>query len=292
MTVHRSRTPDIDIPATTVSGLIATAVARHADRTAIIDAHTARHVTYLELGAAVERAARGFRTRGMARGDVAAIVAANSLDWMIAALGIIGAGGVVTGANPASVVEELAHQFRDSGSRWVITSPSAFDNVAVAAGTSGCVQEIVVLGDRVADVDGLGVVAFSVLADHDGTGHSADGGDGVGLDDCCALPYSSGTTGRSKGVQLTHRTLVANISQVGAVAPVEAGDPVLAFLPMFHIMGFAVVRARRARRRGDARDPAGLRAPDISGRDRHPSHPSSLRGPAGGDLPCHPPAGR
>ena len=52
---------------------------------------------------------------------------------------------------------------------------------------------------------------------------------------------SSGTTGRAKGVKLTHRSLVANITQFNQVIPTDPDDVVMAFLPMFHIFGFTVV---------------------------------------------------
>jgi 4-coumarate--CoA ligase len=55
-----------------------------------------------------------------------------------------------------------------------------------------------------------------------------------------ALPYSSGTTGLPKGVMLTHRNLVANVSQVGDTMGVRPGDSTLAFLPYFHIYGLVV----------------------------------------------------
>ena len=60
-------------------------------------------------------------------------------------------------------------------------------------------------------------------------------------EDLVALPYSSGTTARPKGVMLTHRNLVANICQCRGVDPPDEGDVVIAVLPFFHIYGMVVV---------------------------------------------------
>lgn len=240
MTVFRSRTADIDIPSVTLTGLVEAAVQRHADATAVIDGLSGQSLTYRELGRSIEQVASGLETDGLLPGDVAAIVAPNSLDWLVAALGVIRAGGVVTGANPACVVDELVHQFRDSQARVAFVSSATFDVAAVAAQQAGCVEYLVALDEIGGPALGLPVLAFSDLA----SGADVDAGAGQNRTEAnqvCALPYSSGTTGRSKGVRLTHRSMVSNISQVAAVAPVNAGDRVLAFLPMFHIMGFAVV---------------------------------------------------
>jgi 4-coumarate--CoA ligase len=64
-----------------------------------------------------------------------------------------------------------------------------------------------------------------------------------------ALPYSSGTTGRPKGVRLSHRNLVANIAQVEDRLGVRRDDVVIAVLPFFHIYGMTVLLNLSLRRR-------------------------------------------
>ena len=60
-------------------------------------------------------------------------------------------------------------------------------------------------------------------------------------DDIVVLPYSSGTTGVSKGVMLSHRNLVANIAQVVAGADLHEDETLIAVLPFFHIYGMQVI---------------------------------------------------
>ena len=236
-TIFRSPLPDVVIPEVTVPGLIEAAIAEHCERTALIDGVSGRSLTYSELGESIDRVAAGLAAADMQAGETVALAAPNSIDWPIAALGVIRAGGVLTGTNPAYTADELAHQLRDSGARTVIAGSSVLATVAAAAQAAGTVEELIVLGDSPPELDGIRASEFSALIDSDAPVPNVE----FGLDDVCALPYSSGTTGRSKGVRLTHRTLLANICQVAAVAPIEPGDQVLAFLPMFHIMGFSVV---------------------------------------------------
>jgi acyl-CoA synthetase (AMP-forming)/AMP-acid ligase II len=236
-TVFKSPLPDVAIPEVTVHGLIDAMTAEHSERTALIDGVSGRSITYRELGEASERVAAGLTAVGVQPGDTVALSAPNSVDWPIAALGVIRAGGVLTGTNPAYTSDELAHQLRDSGARAVISGSSVLETVTAAAQATGTVEELIVLDGPTPELDGMRVHAFSALGDSDAPPVTIE----VDLDDVCALPYSSGTTGRSKGVRLTHRTLLANVCQTAALAPIEPGDQVLAFLPMFHIMGFSVV---------------------------------------------------
>lgn len=232
MTVFSSATPDIDIPAVTLSELIEAACERGGAQPALVEAESGRSVSYADLSRAVHATAQRLRARGVGYGTVVAIVAPNSIDWLVAALGVIAAGGTVTGANPGYVTEELAHQLDDAHATLALVSPDCLDAVAAAAaGVRGrCAVEL------------LDAVAAGSLADPGADAEPGDrGARSAGLDDVAVLPFSSGTTGRSKGVRLTHRNLVANISQVAEVAPIDAGDRVLAFLPFFHIMGFSVV---------------------------------------------------
>jgi len=59
--------------------------------------------------------------------------------------------------------------------------------------------------------------------------------------DIAALPFSSGTTGRSKGVMLTHHSLAANICQVAPFGMIDEDERVLATLPFFHIYGMVLI---------------------------------------------------
>jgi acyl-CoA synthetase (AMP-forming)/AMP-acid ligase II len=96
---------------------------------------------------------------------------------------------------------------------------------------AGC-DRIVLIGG-----DGEGTISLaSLMACSDAEPKLPNDPDAV-----AALPYSSGTTGLSKGVLLTHRTIVANVCQILQAIANRPVGAALAFLPMFHIYGFAVV---------------------------------------------------
>lgn len=197
---------------------------------ALVDADSGRQFTYGTLDQLIGRCAAGWAAHGLKAGDVLVMFAPNSIEWPIAALGAMSAGGVVSGANPGYAAHDLARQMRDASARYVFTVPALLATVREAVAQAGDVS-IVLLGEA------HGVIDFaSLLACRD-----TEPARSVGPDSLAALPYSSGTTGMAKGVMLSHRALVSNVCQYTQVWPTPPGAVMLAFLPMFHITGFTVV---------------------------------------------------
>jgi acyl-CoA synthetase (AMP-forming)/AMP-acid ligase II len=125
---------------------------------------------------------------------------------------------------------ELANQLRDAKARFVVTIPQFLPTVHAAVGEVGDAT-IIVLGDE------PGTVSFaSLLACSDSEPAVA-----FEPDTLAALPYSSGTSGLPKGVMLTHRNIVSNITQFCQASAWPEGAVSLAFLPMYHIFGLTVV---------------------------------------------------
>ncbi|MET8365460.1 AMP-binding protein [Micromonospora sp. NPDC005194] len=231
--VHPSRSdlPDVQVGGTTVPSLVLRHAARLGDKPALIDGATGRTISYRQLATGVERVAAGLVARGFAPGDVLALYSPNSPEFALAAYGTMAAGGIITGANPMLAVEELAGQLADAGARMLVTVPPFLDRAVAAAERAG-VEEVLVFGDAV------GATSFrELIAHHHPPATLADDPD-RGL---AALPYSSGTTGLPKGVELTHSSVVTNVRQSQAVMGFREDDVVLAAAPFFHVMGFNVV---------------------------------------------------
>jgi acyl-CoA synthetase (AMP-forming)/AMP-acid ligase II len=200
------------------------------DRPALIDASSGRAIAYAELAPLVRRAATGLAARGFRQGDVLAIYAPNLPEYAVAAHAVMSLGGVVTTANPLYTPAELATQLTDSRARAIVTVPTFLEHARQAAAEARC-RELYVIGETDE------ATPFGALLEH------GENPPAVQIDpgDTAALLYSSGTTGLPKGVELTHRAIVANLMQTAIALDSRKDDTILAVAPFFHALGFAVV---------------------------------------------------
>jgi 4-coumarate--CoA ligase len=227
---YRSPFPDQLIPAQPLTSFVFDGMKAWADKPALIEGATGRTLTYENLFHAVRRLAGGLRAGGFRPGHVLAIMAPNMPEYAVVFHGTAMAGGTVTTINPTYTAGEVHHQLDDSGATILVTVPAFLDTAR--AGTDGtAVHTIAVVGDGAAGVPELSELMGDPLADQVPTGP----------DDVVVLPYSSGTTGLSKGVMLTHQNLVANILQTTAPAEMSDADTLIAVLPFFHIYGMQVL---------------------------------------------------
>jgi len=228
--IFKSPFPDVTIPDTTLTPYVLRHAEKLKDKVAIVEAGSGRSYTYGRLANHVGRVAAGLHGRGFGKGEVLAILSPNVPEYPIAFHGVASAGGVNTTLNPLYTADEIAFQLRDSRARFLLTVPPLMEKAKAAAGKSD-VKEIFVFGEA------EGATPFASLLG-EGTPPSPD------LDpaeDLVALPYSSGTTGFSKGVMLTHRNLVSNLAQTSALQDIGEDEKIIAVLPFFHIYGMQVI---------------------------------------------------
>ena len=219
-----------EIPFITLPAFIRGHARQRPNAIALVDAASGRNYTYGALDHLIGRFAAGLAAQGFKPGDTLLMFAPNLPEWPIVALGAMAAGGVVSGANPMYNAADLAHQMRDANAKFAFTIPPFLALVREAALAAGC-EKIILLGDA------EGTLSFEALLACTDPEPSVP----ADPDAIAALPYSSGTTGLSKGVMLTHRTLVSNVCQFNQAFPASDSATILAFLPMFHIFGFTVV---------------------------------------------------
>lgn len=228
--IFRSPLPDVGIPDLPLTAHVFRHLDRLGDHPALVDGPTGRSYTYAELAGASHKVAGGLVAAGFQKGDVLALLAPNIPEYAILFHAVAIAGGVVTPINPTYTVEEIEYQLRDSGARVLVTISLFLDNAREAAADVG-IADIYTFDPAEAARS-----FFELLA--------ADAIEQVEVsptDDVVVLPYSSGTTGLPKGVELTHRNLVANLTQSAALSTVTHDDVILAVLPFFHIYGLQVL---------------------------------------------------
>jgi 4-coumarate--CoA ligase len=227
--IFKSPLPDVEIPTSTITDYILRRADEFPDREALVDAGSGRAMTFAELRDAIKRFAGGLQAKGFGIGSTLAIMAPNIPEYAVVFHGVATAGGTVTTLNPTYTADEIRHQLNDSKATVMITV-SAVLPVAQAAIEGTSVKEIYSIDP--AD----GASAFSELF--------GDPIDQVPVDvdnHVVVMPYSSGTTGLSKGVMLTHRNLVANLAQLQHVLTYGDNEVAIAALPFFHIYGMQVL---------------------------------------------------
>ncbi|MDL5155277.1 AMP-binding protein [Actinomycetospora termitidis] len=238
MTV-RSPFADIDIPDVGLPEFLFSDLGEHTDRVALIDGPSGRTMTFGELATAVDRFAAALGERGLGRGDVIALFAPNTPYYPVVFHGALAAGVAVSTVNALYTPDELAFQLRDSGAKMLVTVSPFLDRARAALREEGIGVTEVVLLDAARD-DASTPLPENALADLLTTTAEKPSVQLTG-DDVAALPYSSGTTGRAKGVVLTHRNLVANLLQFAVMQKTTSESKILAVLPFFHIYGMTVM---------------------------------------------------
>ncbi len=217
-----------------IPALVQDAGARYGDRLAVVDG--LHHVTYEHLALQVRVAAAAAIAHGIEPGDRAAIWAPNSSDWIVAALGLVSAGAALVPLNTRFKAAEVGYILERSSARLLVVSGeflgtdyAAMLHAEYPTGP-GVVERIVTFGDEWADFldDATSVLDDDVslrLAEIQGA-------------DISDVIFTSGTTGRPKGVVTTHAQTLRVFDTWSDVVGLEEGDRYLVINPFFHTFGY------------------------------------------------------
>jgi acyl-CoA synthetase (AMP-forming)/AMP-acid ligase II len=222
MTTRDAALPETFRPVTMASGILCN-VARGPDRVALICGE--RSLTFGQLADRIERVASLGLGLGLRPGDRAAIVSGNCLEYLEIVDGLAEAGIAVATPNPRQTAAELGFILDDCGARVAFVSAQA--EALVRAADCPALERIIVIGpDYEALLGEARAAARAPVAEWS----------------AFSIPYTSGTTGKPRGVVLPHRarTLLAfsMASEFGCYGP---DDRFLAVTPMFHGAGYANV---------------------------------------------------
>ena len=232
--ILKSTLPDVEIPDASVYDLLFGDLDEETrGRVAVIDGLTGQEYTYGQLVGLIDAFAGALAARGVKPGDVVALHVPNTAGFVIAFHGILRAGATATTVNSLYTPKEIAAQLADSKATRYVTVSLLLPGALAGATEAGLDADKIIVLDPTEGYESLP----ALLAE----GNPAPEIDIDPATHLAVLPYSSGTTGRAKGVMLTHRNLVANILQQEPVMAIGSDAVVLAVLPFFHIYGMNVL---------------------------------------------------
>lgn len=247
----------IDYPEKTLHQLLQEAAEKWPDNAATI--YFGKKMSYRQVWEETRRFAGGLASLGVGKGTRVSIMLANSPPSVIAFFAVLLLGGIVVNTNPLYMERELEHQLKDSGATHIICLNLTYPRVAKVEANTDLKHIIVTqLNDYMpvpikwlypikAKKDGMAVKLPSRPNLHKLTdlAKHAPFTDTVEIDtdnDTALLQYTGATTGAAKGCVLTHRNLVANVTQcqVWHYRVPSGKGAVLVGLPLFHVYGMTV----------------------------------------------------
>ncbi len=183
-------------------------------------------LSYAALDDASARLAALLREKGLGQSDRVGVMLPNVPQFPIAYYGVLRAGGVVVPMNVLLKRREIAFYLEDSGAKLLLAWHGFAEEAREGAAEAG------------AELTEVEPAAFAAtLAEHEPIGGLAE----TAEDDTAVILYTSGTTGKPKGAELTHLNLARN-AEVSSrtTCEIDQGDVVLGALPLFHSFGQTV----------------------------------------------------
>jgi acyl-CoA synthetase (AMP-forming)/AMP-acid ligase II len=229
-----------DLEFGTIARLADIAAERFADDHAIVDGDTV--LTFAQLRGQARRAGRALIAAGVERGDRVAVWAPNMWEWVVAALGIHRAGGVLVPVNTRYKGGEAGYILSKSRAKVLLTVNGFLGTDYVSLLKTANVdlpdveRTVILRGDA-----SEGTVGWDEFL---ATGESVSEADelarveSVEPDDLCDILFTSGTTGNPKGVMCTHAQTLRAFRDWSDVVGLRAGDRYLVVAPFFHGFGY------------------------------------------------------
>jgi acyl-CoA synthetase (AMP-forming)/AMP-acid ligase II len=241
--------PRADLRWGTTSELVRDGATRWATVEAIVDGD--ERLTYRQLDELVDQVAASLLASGLQRGDRGCVWAPNSARWIIAALGLQRAGGVLVPLNTRFQPDEAAYVLAKADVRLLFTVNGFLGrdylaglrqgqrgDGAVVASLPALRQVVLLEGPAPMQAGVLSWSAFLADGLDLAAGEVAERANSIGLDDISDVLFTSGTTGRPKGAVCTHGQTLRAYAVWSEVVGLRAGDRYLVVNPFFHGFGY------------------------------------------------------
>jgi len=216
------------------------ATARFGEREALVDG--ARRWSFIEVVHEIESAARAFIAQGLAHGDRIAIWAPNSAEWIFAALGAQLVGGVLVPINTRFKGHEAAYVIERSGAKFLFCcndflGTNYVNELRQSGENTECLSNIIVISGDAANDDRTWsqfITSGSTTSDELVKQRESQ----VQPDDLCDIIFTSGTTGKPKGVMSRHDQTIRVFLEWSDIVGLNETDRYLIVNPFFHTFGY------------------------------------------------------
>jgi len=224
------------LQASSLGDLLRTLAGAHGDRLAVMADE--RALSFAQLDTEADRWARALSTVGIGSGNHVGLLAANGVDWPAVAFGVWRAGAALVPISTFVTARELEEILAHADIDLLVTQPSLRSQdylKALAAIDLKRVRHVVVLGNaatshtRACDFLGGAAATDSAVVEPD-------------PESIACMLYTSGTTGRPKGVRLSHRAILSTVAPTATRSGLASDDAMLSTLPLFWVAGL-VIRA-------------------------------------------------
>ncbi|MCJ7686391.1 MAG: long-chain fatty acid--CoA ligase, partial [Desulfobacteraceae bacterium] len=213
-----------------VKEYLKTKVLQFGDARLMIDYETEASYTYREFDAATDRMASDFCKLGVKRGDRIAFLHPNHTDLLLGYFAAIKADAVAVPVNPMYTAREITHILNDSTASTLISTDSFYEEIRVVKEKAPSISNIIMkkegqsLREAVAAMPGAHTPEYSTKSN---------------ADDLAMIFYTSGTTGRPKGVMISHRNITFGAGNMAQSYGLTTSDVAVVCLPLNHIFANA-----------------------------------------------------
>ncbi|MCU1588058.1 MAG: AMP-dependent synthetase, partial [Frankiales bacterium] len=210
-----------------IASILAESAVRHPDNTAVVLGDT--RISYAQLWGHAKQYAAVLREKGVGPGDKVGLLIPNTPHFPLAYFGALALGAVAVPVHALLKAEEIEFVLRDSGAKTLVCAAPLLGEGAKGAELAG-VPVLAVMDGGDASIERIDELALKATPIEALVPREPD--------DTAVILYTSGTTGKPKGAELTHLNVTMNVAISAQHSfDINAGDVVLGCLPLFHTFG-------------------------------------------------------